>query len=43
MKQRDYRIGQRGPNISEEVTAYRMELFYELRSLHNRLASVKHI
>ena len=43
LRQRDYRKGKRGPNISEEVTEYRMKLFYELRSLHNRLAAVKHI
>lgn len=43
LKNKDYRKGKRGPQVSDEVTAYRWDLFHEIRSLHNRLAAVKHI
>ncbi len=39
---RHYKIGQRGPKISEELLEYRKGLARELRSLHIRTASIKH-
>jgi hypothetical protein len=39
---RSYKVGQRGPKISDKLLEKRRNLVAELRSLHIRTASIKH-